>query len=315
MATDLEKEKDGDTEIKDDEEIEGEEISDDDKSKDEEEEWMKEGDDSDQTDDSVPLHAHIRAKRKLKGRISDRDEEIDRLKAENAELKSKQSKPLELLKRPRRADFADESGEVDEEKYEKALDDYEESKEDVRFQQLQHTQAIRTSQEATAKKVETAVDAHYGRAEKLLENGISAEAFKASDLTVREAVESIRPKQGDMVVDQLISRLGEGSEKVFFRLGRSKALLGEFVGLLAGDPSGLDAATFLGQQKAILTNTKRRSSNAPSPDTELKGDETAGQKGKILKRRYDEAHKKGEAQKAWNAKKEAKKLGINTSKW
>jgi hypothetical protein len=146
-------------------------------------------------------------------------------------------------------------------------------------------------------------------------SGITPDAFKASDQKIREAVESIRPKQGDGIVDQFISRLGEGSEKVMFRLGRSKALLGEFIGLLANDPSGLDAATFLGEQKVILLNTGKRKSGAPVPDTQLNGDETAGQKEKILKKRYQEAHKKGNGQEAWNAKRQAKAAGVNTSGW
>jgi hypothetical protein len=100
-----------------------------------------------------------------------------------------------------------------------------------------------------------------------------------------------------------------------FRLGRSKALLGQFVGLLANDPSGLDAATFLGEQKARLTGTTKRPSSAPPPDTQIDGDVSGGQKESLLKKRYQDAHKKGEGQTAWNVKKEAKKAGYDVSKW
>lgn len=307
----LDRKKDGEEIVDDETIVDDSEISDDDETQDEVEEWMKEGDDdSDQKDEMVPLHAHIKAKRKLKGRISEKDEELERLKAENERLKADRSKPLELPKRPRRDDFEDD------EKYEDALDKYEIEKYELKFQQLQQTQDLRTSQEKAAQRISQAVDAHYSEAEKLLEtSGISADAFKASDQTVREAVENIRPKQGDIIVDQFIARLGKGSEKVFFRLGRSKALLGEFIAALAGDPSGLDAATFLGTQKALLLNTKGGKSKAPSPDVQINGDTTAGQKEKLLKKRYDDAHKKGDGQKAWNAKKEAKTAGIDTSKW
>jgi len=276
------------------------------------EEWMKTDDDeSDQTGtDVVPLHAHIKAKRKLKGRISERDDEIQRLKEENERLKAHNQKPVELPKRPRRDDFDSD------EDYEKAFDEYEEKKDQAKFQQFQRTQSIESSQRKAAERIETAVNSHYDRAEKLLESsGISEEAFRAADQSVREAVDAIRPKQGDLIVDQFIARLGEGSEKVIFRLGRSKALRGEFIALLADDPSGLDAATFLGQQKAILLNTKTRLSGAPPPDTQINGDQGAGQKGKALKKRYQDAHKKGEGQAAWNAKKEAKSQGIDTSDW
>ncbi|MBU0792174.1 MAG: hypothetical protein KKC55_17150, partial [Gammaproteobacteria bacterium] len=186
----------------------------------------------------------------------------------------------------------------------------------IKFQRLQQDQHLRSSQERVVKQIEQAVDDHYVRAEKLLESsGISEEAFKKSDQTVREAVESIRPKQGDIIIDQLISRLGEGSEKVMFRIGRSKSLLGEFISNLANDPSGLNAATFLGEQKARLTGPTRKLSNAPSPDTQINGDEPGGQKERLLKKRYQEAHKKGKGQEAWNAKKDAKKAGIDVSKW
>lgn len=287
--------------------------TDDDKSEEEVEEWMRDGDDeTDQTGlESIPLHAHIRAKRKLKGRISEKDGEIESLKVEIEKLKSaKPTDKLELPKRPRRDAF-----ETDDE-YEDALDKYEDEKDNIKFNQLQQSSNIRSSQEKAAKRIEHAVDTHYERAGKLLESsGITAEAFKAADQSVREAVETIMPKMGDAVVDQFISRLGEGSEKVFFRLGRSKALMGEFIGLLASDPSGLDAATFLGQQKAMLLNTTKRKSNAPSPDTQLSGGESAGEKGGVLKRRYQEAHKKGKGQEAWNAKREAKAAGIDVSGW
>lgn len=276
-----------------------------------EEEWMREGDEPSQGgEETVPLHSHIKAKRKLKGKISELDEEVERLKNENAQLKSQKAEPIEFPKRPRRGDF-----EFDDD-YEDAMDVYEEKKDNLKFQQLQRTQSLEESQKRIKDRIEKGVDEHYARAESLLESsGITPDAFKASDQKIREAVESIRPKQGDGIVDQFISRLGEGSEKVMFRLGRSKALLGEFIGLLANDPSGLDAATFLGEQKAILLNTGKRKSGAPVPDTQLNGDETAGQKEKILKKRYQEAHKKGNGQEAWNAKRQAKAAGVNTSGW
>jgi len=305
----LEKEEEVTEEIQEEEVVEDPETPADNEPEEEVEEWMKDGDDADQTDDSVPLHTHIRTKQKLKGRISDRDTEIERLKAENERLKA-ESKPIELPKRPRKDDFESDDD------YEAALDKYEEQKEEIKFKQFQQTQNIQANQEKIQQRINQAVDSHYERADKLLESsGISTEAFQKSDQTIREAVESIRPKQGDLIVDQFISRLGEGSEKIMFRIGRSKALLGEFIGCLANDPSGLDAATFLGTQKAILLNSTKRKSNAPPPDTQINGDQTAGQKERILKKRYDDAHKKGEGQKAWNAKKEAKGLGIDTSKW
>lgn len=276
------------------------------------EEWMKEGDEADQTDSEfVPLHAHIKAKRKLKGRLSEKDSEIETLKAKVAELEGRQKGDVvQLPKRPRMADYED-MGE-----YEDALDKYEEQKEDLRYTHFQRASTLQQSQVAAQRKTEQAVDAHYERADKLLKSsGISPDAFKASDQAVREAVESIRAKQGDIIVDQLISRLGEGSEKVMFRLGRSKALLGEFISLLAGDPTGLDAATFLGTQKALLLNARPKLSSAPAPDTQVNGDEAGTGKERSFRKKYDEAHKNKNGQKAWEIKKQAKAAGIDTRDW
>jgi hypothetical protein len=162
-----------------------------------------------------------------------------------------------------------------------------------------------------------AVDEHYERVDKLLtDSGISPEVYKAADQKVREAVESLMPKQGDLVVDQMIAHLGEGSDKVMYYLGRNKGALGEFERLLIKDPSGIRAAVFLGTQKERLSGTPKKMKSAASPPAnEIKGDANTGTKGKAFKKRYDAAHEKNNMQAAYNAKKEAKAAGVDTKEW
>ena len=286
-------------------------IDQDDQKPEEIEAWMADDDETEQTDsDLMPVSAHIRAKRKLKGRISDQTDEIERLKTENEQLKAKTTPKNERPVRPRRDDFDDD------EQYEAALDNYEDERDTFLLGRATQETSVRENQQKTQQNITKAVDSHYDRAEKLLESaGISAENYKQADLEVRQSVESIRKGQGDQVVDYMISLLGDGSEKVMYKLGRSKALRGEFLSALIEDPSGLKAAAFLGHQKATLLNTTKRKSNTPPPETDINGDEKATAQAGSLKRKYDEAHKRGNTQTAFDLKREAKQAGVDTSKW
>jgi len=280
--------------------------------------WMEEEDETGRTDSqTVPLHAHVKAKHKLRGTIKSQQDEIDRLKAENDALKTGTIKPvnssLQLPERPKRNAFDSD------EAYETALDKYYDEKETIKFNKLQQDHNVNASQAKEIEALETAVNSHYDRAEKLITtSGISPDAFKAADTTLREAIEVIRPGAGDAIADQMIAILGEGSEKVFYKLGnpKNKALRGELINSLVTDPRGLKLAAFLGEQKALITNvTTKRISKAPPPDGQHQSDADGSDKAKLLKRTYDAAHKKNDITGAWNAKKQAKKAGIDVSKW
>ncbi len=293
------------------------EIEGDDKSK-TVEAWMEEEDETGRTDSqTVPLHAHVKAKHKLRGTIKSQQDEIDRLKAENDALKTGTIKPvnssLQLPERPKRNAFDSD------EAYETALDKYYDEKETIKFNKLQQDHNVNASQAKEIEALETAVNSHYDRAEKLITtSGISPDAFKAADTTLREAIEVIRPGAGDAIADQMIAILGEGSEKVFYKLGnpKNKALRGELINILATDPSGLRLAAFLGEQKALLTTvTTKRISKAPPPDGQHQSDADGSDKAKLLKRQYDAAHKANDISRAWAAKKKAKQGGIDVSKW
>jgi hypothetical protein len=262
--------------------------------------------DKDEADESVPVASHIRLKEKLKGRIKERDSEIDELRRELAEVKAGRVVPTATLKRPRVEEF-----DTDEE-FEAALDQYEEQ----RLSQL----AGRTNQAEQLKKQKeertASVDSHYKRADDFVSKyGIAPEKYKSADESIRKAVDVVIPGQGEAITDHLISLLGEGSEKVLFRVGARPEILREFQSLLAEDKTGLKAGIFLGKQMELVTNPKKRTTNAPPPSRQLKGDAAPNANAAALKKVYQEAHKSGDNQKAYAAKKQARSAGVNVSTW
>ena len=203
------------------------------------------------------------------------------------------------------------------EEFEKALDEYEDKRLDNKLSVAQTQRSINTRQIQAQEKLGRDIDAHYERASKLVQDsGISADAYKQADEVVRNAIDAIKPGIGDIIVDQMISLLGEGSEKVFYKLGKNKTLRSELVSLLIEDPNGLKATAFLGEQKAKISHTTKRRSAAPAPASDINGGDTnVSSKERAHKKKYTEAHGKGNLQAAYNAKKAARAAGINTSSW
>ena len=204
-----------------------------------------------------------------------------------------------------------------DEEYYTALNKYEDDMAVDRLNRfsLQQKQKDATTQ-AQAKR-QIAVDEHYERAGKLIENsGVSQENYKKADTIVRDAVESVMPKRGDLITDHAISILGKGSEKVIYNLGVNKANRLEFIELLREEPNqGLKAIAFLARLQERLIKPKKGTSNARSPATQIKGDDATTSKGKASKKKYDAAHAKGNAQEAYNLKKLAKANGVDVSVW
>ena len=269
-----------------------------------------------QTDDSdtVPVAVHRDTRAKLKGRISERDDEIASLKAEIEELKNSRSVTNEpasqSLKRPRQYDY-----DTDEE-YEAALSEYEQKNISSRFDAIERKRQAEAQQRQAYEKLTKAVDAHYERAQKLIaDSGIEPEVYKNTDMTVRRAIENVRPREGDIITDQLIEIIGDGSEKVLYYLGRNKPALNQFLVLMNEDPAGIKAAAFLGETKARLVTPQKQTSKARPPATKIKGDAPIGGNAKRLLKKYQDAHKKGDIQTAYNLKKEAKAEKIDVSKW
>jgi hypothetical protein len=124
------------------------------------------------------------------------------------------------------------------------------------------------------------------------------------------------PNQGDIVSDFLISRLnnaGDGSDKVWFHLGRNTEALAILKTKLANDPQGIDAAMYLGDLRQRITATPpKRVSQAPAPGSRLKGDATQSVSTNALEKKYKAAK---DPQSRINIKREAKNAGINTKLW
>ena len=275
--------------------------------------WMS--DESQQPLSDVPASTHIRMKQKLKGRLSDKDQEVERLRQENEALKAgtlaTTPRPNVIPKRPKENDFDTII------EFEEALGEYDQKMVDIRLATSTRKTQIAQAQSAAKAKLEEAVDGHYSRAAALIqENGIDTEVYKTADLIVREAIETLMPGKGDITTDQIISVLGEGSEKVMYYLGRNKNALNELKSLLIEDKTGLKATLFLGQQRERLLNIKKRTSKAPPPGSTVKGDGTVTSvKASSLLKKRKAAQKDGNLQLAYDIKKQAKAAGVDVSKW
>ena len=175
---------------------------------------------------------------------------------------------------------------------------------------------MQRKQDRRANTLTSDVDAHYTRAAALLEeSGIDPEVYQRTDKTVRAAIDGIMPGKGDVVADQLIANMGDGSEKVLYYVGNNPAALDKFKSLLAEDPSGLKAAVYLGSQKARLTKPQAMRSGAPAPAPQLNGDGGALVTDEKSQRSYTDAHSKGHSGEAFKIKRAAKKSGVDVSGW
>jgi hypothetical protein len=271
--------------------------------------WQNTEEDESELPD-VPVNKHIAMKQKLKGRIKDRDDELDRIKQELEQLKSTGGTPTELPPRPKAEDF-----DTDEE-YHEARDKWDDDRLELKLRvnqdKTKEAEALNNHKRAVAK----AVDAHYDRTAALVaDKGMKPEYFKEADTAVRESVEAILPRKGDGVTDHIISLLGEGSEKVMYFIGRNKAARLEFQSLLSEDKTGSKALVYLGMQKQRLTNPAKPTSSAPKPAATVNGDANVSQQASALKKKYDSAHKGNKTQVAYNIKKEAKAAGVDVSQW
>lgn len=263
--------------------------------------FMQEEDEQ-ESSDGVPVSTHVKMKQKLKGKLRESDGELQKLRAEIDQLKgSQQSQPVT---RPKIDDF-----ETDDEYY-TALEKYEDDKRQQLFDKAQVQQKLSRAQQ----RIADSVDAHLDRAAKLVEeHSISPEVYQQATETVKEAIDSVHP--GLNAFDYFVDTMGEGSEKTIFALGRNKTKLALLKEKLHDDKSGLKAAFYLGQETARLSGAKSKTSRAPAPAAQVKGDEVSSDKGGALKKKYDKAHKAGNGQEAYNLKKQARAQGVDTKLW
>lgn len=284
-----------------------------DKGESEVESWMK----TDSEGGFKPDSGAAAVRRKLKGKIAEKDSELEKLRAEVETLKggasqSPESQPAKPTPRPKFDDFND-----DEAAYDTALDEWHDNRMDAKIAAKTQASTNTATVNAVNAKIKVSVDAHYGRANKLVDDGkVTEESYMAADSAVRRVVEGVFKGNGDTITDSLISKLndiGDGSEKVIYSLGVNPARLEKFKLALSEDPYGLKAAMYLGSlQAAIATPQKKRSSTA-KPGAKADGEGGSGGPSGTLAKRYKSAGDNVQAR--ISIKREAKRANIDTSQW
>lgn len=275
-------------------------------------EWLKSEEDQEEgkkfTDRDIGA-----AKQKLREKLERKHtSEVDELKQKIAELESRGQAPQATAQtpKPKREDFyeADDPDEA----YMNALFDWREKEEAIRRSQ----EDAKAQQAKSQERIETAFDSHIERAAEMLhKNGISEDVFNQAQQNVIEVVERSFPNMGVNITKRLISIIGEDSEKVIHYLGRNPSKLSELETKLRNDPEGFEAVAYLGGLKRDFQMPAKRKSTAPKPAPALSGSSGGATSEKAMKRRYDEAHKRGDRQKAFTLKREAKAAGFNTRNW
>ncbi len=257
-------------------------------------------------DKPITVHAQIKQRRKFQKREETIKSENEKLKAELEQIKKSGVKKDNTL--PREEDF----------------DSWDEFKEaEAKYtQNLIQSQIQTERQQVDAKKdqdkVMKEVGNHYVRVDSFLnETGVKKEIYDNSDEVVRGVLEEVFPGNGDYNFERLISQMGPGSEKVTYFIGRNKA---EFQSKLISDPSGIEAAIYLGQKLEQFNGSsgKKRQSKAPVPASSANGADTNATSisAKAFKKKYDAAHKAGNGTEAFNIKRSAKREHkIDTKDW
>lgn len=277
------------------------------------EDWMKSGDEPQKEFTSRDIKA---AKTNLKAKLDKRhSSETDELRAEIEQLKKTQNAtPQQPLKRPKRDDFF-ESDEPDQ-AYDDAVLDYTLAVGKAERSAEHAAQSTESQASNKQKKIGDAVDGHYERAAELAhKSGISAEAYRNADLAVKEMVESLYPNSGDSVVDELISIIGKGSERVIYNLGVNKTRLNELRARLSEDKSGMTSIAYLAELNVKLNRSVKPNTNAPPPADTLKGDGTRSDDLSGLKKDYETAVKGNDMQAAFDARRSARKGGVDVTQW
>lgn len=288
---------------------------DEDGSKAEPESWMKGDDQESQGADKKFTDGDVgAAKAKLRAKLEAKHQsEVEQLRAQLEEARRNTVAPQPSA-RPKREDFYDQDD--PDEAFAEALTDWKLNDRLAKQHNESQQYEFQRKQLEVQQSIESGVDQHYERAATLASaSGISPELYQSADHRVRSAVEGVFPGGGEQVTNALIASLGEGSEKVFYKLGVSPKCLTELTSKLAADPSGLQASIYLGRLSAELAAPLRNKSNTPAPATTVQGDANTTDIGKSLQKKYAEAHKRGDTQAAFDIRREARAKNINVKSW
>lgn len=309
--------------------------SEEDESEDDDEEgdlesWMTGGKQSPDGQE-VPLKAHVKMKHKLKGRLEQTESENESLKQEIAELKKMvqggAQKPqqqevapqVDMPKRPSREDYKDEWGDIDYDKYDAAVDDWNiqrlQAIQEQKAQQAQQGQAQKQQLEV----LNQTVDKHYDRAEKLVESGmLKPETYQKAETNVLRRLEADVPGHGEETLKALISQVdavtGDKSALVMFKLGAdANALESVLDGFKNGGvTAGISAIARISGE---IKEPAKKLTKAKKPAKPIQGDKSATPAVSKLKRKVEAARKRGDTAQAIKIKREARAKGIDTNDW
>ena len=283
------------------------------------EEWLK----SEEDERTLPLDKHIEVRTKLKTKLSEKDEELQTLKQEIESLKygfSKQPVNAEL-KRPSRADFADEYDEVDQDAYDQAVDDWNLK----RFEQSQSVNQNKALQEQQQEQqqqaLEESVNKHYESATKLVKDGlVKAEAYQEADQAIvgrlnNELAGDGSRGHGRLMADHLANIVrqvaGDSSAKLWFKLGRNPNQLEKLVTAFRDPLTHAQGYAEIAKMSAEVKAPNKKRSLARPPAKQISGDKNASPSESSLKRKIKKARESGDLQSVISLKRQAKKQGVN----
>lgn len=271
-----------------------------------------------ETSETVPVSVLAKTRSKLKAKVSERDDEISKLRQELEQLKNGSAQPQkavsnELPPRPTREQF-----DWDDDAYDQAVDEWQLKQFEAIQQSKQQESNVAKQQQEVQDRINQATESHYQRAEKLVESGvISSDAYLKADTAVRKSLDDLYQGQGDQVTDAMIMQLnslGEGSEKVMYYLGQNPSALKTLKEKLQSDPTSMQAMLYLGTLQSKVTSAPtKKTTSAPKPGTQLSGSKST--RVNSAQKKYQAAHKSGNTQLAFNIKREARQAGVDTSNW
>lgn len=270
---------------------------------------------------SVPLSKHIQLRQKLKHERNDALSEAEELRKEIEELKraqglkQEQHKAEPELTAPDVKDFTDEYGDIDFNKLNAANAQYMQKLVESRLSGNEQKQR----QQAEAAKREQLINKHYERAQSLIDKGsVKAEDYANADRRIVDRFDSFQPGKGRELADMMIGYVNDVSdepEKLWFKLGVDSKALSEVIDGFAHDKSGAKGVLKLSEINHSISTKKTRLSKAPAPAKQVKGDKKAAASASQLHKQYVKASKSGDTQKAYTLSRQAKKAGIDTTKW
>lgn len=272
--------------------------------------WMQSDDQTSQ--DSVPLSKHIELRQKLKGKVNERDNEIEDLKAQIESLKKSAVAPVATGK-PKRDDFID--ADDPDEAYLDALADWKaeeaQKKQAQKAQRDQQAQALANRQKQVENHLERVVSL---LSEHNLDSSVYEKAHDGFRKSIAGAMPGVNQDQVEFVSDTLITNMGDQSAKLVIYAGNSAERRQQLQDAIASDPSGFKAMRLLGKWEERMVAPQKKVSSAPKPAPKPEGGSAPTSPG-TLHKKYNAAHSKGDYQKAFDLKQEARNQKIDVSKW